>query len=104
MSSEMTDDKGAGEGPYRIGIPDEYTGTTDYVSHRLVGPGLGRWGAPDVSDLMPDEGHLALLVDAANAIYAAGRKAERERCAGIAKLNCTVEEIEDMIMGGQDGE
>jgi hypothetical protein len=82
---KMTDDKGAGEGPYRIGIPDEYTGTTDYVSHRLVGPGLGRWGAPDVSDLMPDEGHLALLVDAANAIYAAGRKAERERCLRILR-------------------
>ena len=81
----MTDDKGADEGPYRIGIPDEYTGTTDYVSHRLVGPGLGRWGAPDVSDLMPDEGHLALLVDAANAIYAEGRKAERERCLRILR-------------------
>ncbi len=36
--------------------------------------------------------------------YAAGRKAERKRCARIAKLNCTVEEIVDMIMGGQDGE
>lgn len=36
--------------------------------------------------------------------YAEGRKAERERCAIIAKLNCTVEEIVDMIMGGQDGE
>ena len=113
----MTDDKGADEGPYRIGIPDEYTGTTDYVSHRLVGPGLGRWGAPDVSDLMPDEGHLALLVDAANAIYAAGRKAERERCARIAddeaiehqdgdeSYMCgAVEEIAKRIRGGQDGE
>jgi hypothetical protein len=37
-------------------------------------------------------------------IYAEGRKAERERCARLAKLNCTVEEIVDMIMGGQDGE
>jgi hypothetical protein len=38
------------------------------------------------------------------AAYAEGRKAERERCARLAKLNCTVEEIVDMIMGGQDGE
>lgn len=93
----MTDGKGAGEGPYKIGIPDEYIGTTDYVSHRLVGPGLGRWGAPDVSDLMPDEGHLALLVDAANAIYAAGRKAERERCALVAEKE--VGEIPECMTG-----
>jgi len=97
----MTDGKGAGEGPYKIGIPDEYIGTTDYVSHRLVGPGLGRWGAPDVSDLMPDEGHLALLVDAANAIYAAGRKAERERCAKIAEgyFNARGRVVAKAIMG-----
>jgi hypothetical protein len=62
------------EGPYKIGKPEEYEGTSDYISLRLVGPGLGRWGAPDVSDLMPDEGHLALLVGAANTIYAEGRK------------------------------
>lgn len=108
----MTDGKGAGEGPYKIGIPDEYIGTTDYVSHRLVGPGLGRWGAPDVSDLMPDEGHLALLVDAANAIYAAGRKAERDRCLRILRshpekcegivLGDCLETVIELIGGGQD--
>jgi hypothetical protein len=81
---EMTDDKVAGEGPYRIGRPEDYEGTSEYCSARLIGPGLGRWGAPEISDLMATEKDLIWLVYVANAIYAAGRKAERDRCAKIA--------------------
>lgn len=44
----------------------------------------------------------------ANMSYAAGRKAERERCAGIARQHFSCEgiaqEIEKEIMGGQDAE
>ena len=102
----MTDDKVAGEGPYRIDIPDEYKGTPDYISPRLVGPGLGRWGSPEISDLMTTEKDLNWLVYVANAIYAAGQKAERERCLEIVRqyYSCEmiVQAIEKKIMGEQD--
>lgn len=73
------------EGPYKIDIPDEYKGTSDYISPRLVGPGLGRWGSPEISDLMATEKDLNWLVYVANTIHAAGRKAECERCIDILK-------------------
>lgn len=44
----------------------------------------------------------------ANAAYAEGRKAERERCANIARQYASCEgvaqEIEKHILGGQDGD
>lgn len=60
------------KGPYKIGRPEEYEGEGGYVSERLIGPGLGRWGAPEISDPMTDE-EQASLVATANAIYSAGR-------------------------------
>lgn len=43
-----------------------------------------------------------------NAAYAEGRKAERERCANIARQYASCEgvaqEIEKHILGGQDGD
>lgn len=44
----------------------------------------------------------------ANAAFAAGRQAERERCADICEQNATCEgiaqKIKAHILGGQDGE
>lgn len=76
----MTDDsKSEGERmseakePYKIGRPEEYDGEGGYVSQRLIGPGLGRWGSPEVSDLMDSDKELENLVCLANTAYAAGR-------------------------------
>lgn len=76
----MTDDKGAGEGPYKAG---------QRLSPR---------------DVFPLSSREASLV---NYGYAAGRKAERERCAKIAESHVTKLngfQIADAIRGGQDGE
>lgn len=75
----MTDDKGAGEGPYRIDIPDEYKGESDYVSPRLLGPGLGRWGAAELEE-------NSSLADVANTIYAEGRKAAEKDLKELLEL------------------
>ncbi len=89
MSSEMTDDKGAGEGPY------------GHKKYPIAGGG---------------KKHSQSCQACA---YAEGRKAERERCAKIAedsipthshcedgyKYECyTGHIIADKIRGGQDGE
>jgi len=84
----MTDDKGAGEGPYKAGQ---------------------RLSPRDVFPLSIREASLV------NCGYAAGRKAERERCARIAEdqiythtehgfeYECyTGHSIADAIRGGQD--
>ena len=87
----MTNDKGAIEGPYTDGW-----GRGAYV----VGPGLKdkqqrTWIDVDLASLL-------------NLAYAEGRKAERERCADIARQHFSCEgiaqDIEKQIMGGQDGE
>lgn len=63
----MTDDKGTGEGPYKIMLND---GRITAVS----GPN-GCWGRLEGEDL------VMVLNDA----HAAGRKAERERCLNVLK-------------------
>ena len=83
----MTDDKGAGEGPYRIDIPDEYKGESDYVSPRLLGPGLGRWGAAELEE-------NSSLADVANTIYAEGRKSAEKDFKELLK---TTEYVVDRI-------
>ena len=74
MSSEMTDDKGAGEGQYK---------------HSTYGHATGD------------------LTKCLACAHAAGRKAERERCADICEQNATCEgiaqKIKAHILGGQDG-
>ncbi len=85
----MTDDKKR-DGPFNINYKDGYIEFAGVP--KLSREGLAFYDAPEAVTF-----HL-------NSAYAKGRKAERERCARIAKLNCTVEEIVDMIMGGQDGE
>lgn len=89
----MTYDKGAGDGPYT-------TGDSDCLVF-LNGRGVENF------DSRRDAMNAASL---ANAIYAAGRKAERERCARIADglLNLEVGDlvgtsIATKIRGGQDG-
>ena len=90
----MTDDKGAGEGPYKFGDSIKVDGKKS------------EWYLGGYSE-----------VKIANAAHAAGRKAERERCARIAddeaiehtdgdeSYMCgAVEEIAKRIRGGQDGE
>ena len=83
----MTDDKGAGEGPYNAG---------QRLSPR---------------DVFPLSSREASLV---NYGYAAGRKAERERCLSIVQAVMCVEDdllndigkgiVETIKIGGQDGE
>ncbi|MBL8023900.1 MAG: hypothetical protein JNK54_06425 [Elusimicrobia bacterium] len=70
-------------GPYKIGRPEEYDGTQDYISPRLVGPGLGRWWAPEISDLMETEKDLEALTNLVNNVYAEGRKAGRASRDGL---------------------
>jgi hypothetical protein len=73
------------KGPYKIGRPEEYEGEGGYVSERLIGPGLGRWGAPEISDPMTDEEQTS-LVATANAIYSAGRCVPRRAEEGNGRL------------------
>lgn len=86
----MTDDKGAGEGPYELG-------------DKL------KMSKHSFTSLETD-----IKTAIANAAHAEGRKAERERCLEIVKRhreNCDgvmvigcAAEIEYGIRGGQDGE
>jgi hypothetical protein len=82
------------EGPYTIG--------NENGQDCIVGPGFNIPGAR-ITQSGNSWGTRLLQLDM-NLAHAEGVKAERKRCARIAKLNCTVEEIVDMIMGGQDGE
>lgn len=91
----MTDDKGAGEGPYKIVQPIGMTPLT--VEGSTGNHGLMLRGR--------------FLRNALNAAYAAGRKAERARCAKIAEVEAgeipecmTGRIIATKIRGGQDGE
>lgn len=61
----MTDDKGAGEEPYKL---------RDGFNYGVVGPGIP--SKEEEYDLSPR---------VANMIFNEGRKAERERCAKIAE-------------------
>lgn len=91
----MTDDKGTGEGPYKIMLND---GRITAVS----GPN-GCWGRLEGEDL------VMVLNDA----HAAGRKAEREWCLSIVQAVMCVEDdllndigkgiVETIKIGGQDG-
>lgn len=79
----MTDDKGAGE--CDMDNPYEHEGPYDHIS-----AASGDWcvfGCPKCA-------------------FTAGRKAERERCADIARQHFSCEgiaqDIEKQIMGGQD--
>lgn len=100
----MTDDKGAGEGPYYV---ECHPGTRHWeewdvkCSDRFVSSHCNEYQAHKVcADL--------------NTAHAEGRKTERERCAKIAEdhallLNSPGEaaacrEVAEMIRGGQDGE
>jgi len=92
----MTDDKGASEGPY--GIKNS--------NHWWHVDGLGMDGKAEENRLnqwaykMGAEWWASKL----NAAHAAGRKAERERCADIARQHFSCEgiaqDIEKKIMGG----
>ena len=61
----MTDDEGAGDGPYKL---------RDGFNYGVVGPGIP--SKEEEYDLSPR---------VANMIFNEGRKAERERCAKIAE-------------------
>jgi hypothetical protein len=78
------------EGLYRYEHRDEQKAFV------VVGPGRENMGGTYTKN------EASIAARLANLAYAEGRKSERERCARLAKLNCTVEEIVDMIMGGQD--
>ncbi len=88
----MTDDKGAGEGPYKI---------RDGFNRGVVGPGIP--SGEEEYDLSPR---------VANMIFNEGRKAERERCLRILRshpekcegvvLGDCLETVIELIGGGQD--
>ena len=86
----MTDDKGAGEGPYRVIQPVDMTPLT------VEGP-TGNHGHTL---------HNGALCNVLNAAFAEGRKAERERCLAIIKThNCWIHPSLKQIsreIGGQD--
>ena len=100
----MTDDKGAGEGPYTVSDLDEtgewiLRGSTFLNGYCIFGYGNDAYDAA-----------IEYRNDA-NKIFAAGRKAERERCAKIAENEAgeipecmTGRIIAEKIRGGQDGE
>jgi hypothetical protein len=93
----MTDDKGAGDGPYYV--TDEYCNEVGGRRFVIRGPGLN---AQTTASLIREE-----LVGSArirNRAYAAGRKAERERCAKIADgyFHARGRVVAKAIRGGQD--
>ncbi len=82
----MTDDKGAGEGPYK------------YEQGSILGL--------DHNPCLAYHPSVEHYVECLNEAYATGRKAERERCAKIAESHVTKFngfQIADAIRGGQDG-
>lgn len=93
----MTDDNGAGEGPYYV--TDEYCNEVGGRRFVIRGPGLN---AQTTASLIREE-----LVGSArirNRAYAEGRKAERERCAKIADgyFHARGRVVAKAIRGGQD--
>lgn len=133
----MTDDKGVGEGPLQraplrmAAYYYSFSPTGIYEIDRILSAAACAGKAFHNTDCWTEEcepydGHVGdnprdWIQNAANdcatvfnAIYGAGRKAERERCAKIAEdhallLNSPGEaaacrEVAEMIRGGQDGE
>lgn len=112
----MTDDKGAGDGPYYV--TDEYCNEVGGRRFVIRGPGLN---AQTTASLIREE-----LVGSArirNRAYAEGRKAEREITARLLmyarhrdscgdmdahnhdefpSCNCGLDELKDAIRGGND--
>jgi len=92
----MTDDKGAGEGPYLWGYDS-------YDDMCIFGPSLDEngWNPYKLKKIYR-------VCEKLNSAYAEGLKAERERCVEIARqyFSCEgiAQEIEKKILGGQDGE
>lgn len=87
----MTDDKGAGEGPYSVGRD----GDTAW------------WAVSDAEGVLwrhEDMWTAVLIKQVANYAHAAGRKAERERCAKIADgyFHARGRVVAKAIRGGQD--
>jgi len=96
----MTDDKGGrmqSDGPYRM-VGGMFEGPNGF-SFRIV------WG-PDFK--LDDKIIAEEVIKIANQAHCEGRKAERERCAGITRKHFSCEgiaqEIEKEIMGEQDAE
>lgn len=89
----MTDDKGAGEGPYVTFFLDDRFGWIVRDQSMTIRDGL-------------DQSEAEILCAGMNEAFAAGRKAERERCADIARQHFSCEgiaqDIEKKIMGGYD--
>ena len=79
----MTDDEGAGEGPYTLGLSGNA-----YIINKKSGcayMGLEMRSLNAVCSWMNEAYDLGREVEraTANAIYAEGRKAERDRCLAI---------------------
>lgn len=98
----MTDDKGAGDGPYYV--TDEYCNEVGGRRFVIRGPGLN---AQTTASLIREE-----LVGSArirNRAYAEGRKAERERCLAIIERwrpmpsEIWIAVSDEIAKGGQDG-
>ena len=68
----MTDDKGAGEGPYVTFFLDDHFGWIVRDQSMTIRDGLG-------------QSEAEILCAGMNVAHEAGRKAERERCARIAE-------------------
>lgn len=90
----MTDDKGAGEGPYVTFFLDDRFGWIVRDQSMTIRDGL-------------DQSEAEILCAGMNEAFAAGRKAERERCLKIVNDFCQchddIVQIEKRIAGGQDG-
>ncbi len=93
----MTDDKRAGDGPYVTFFLDGHFGWIVRDQSMTIRDGL-------------DQSEAEILCVGMNEAHAAGRKAERERCAKIAEnstsdipeFNMTGHGIAKLIRGGQD--
>lgn len=96
----MTDDKGAGEGPY-IKI-------THYTKFETSDSRIDAYG-DGVKELDVSDSDGWVILRLVNAAYADGRKAERERCAKIIENEICGNDDESLlhwasskIRGGQD--
>ena len=94
----MTDDKGAGEGPYVVTeVDDDEIGRPWFM---ISGPGID---APKKTASLI-RGEVMVTARIWNRIYDLGRKAERERCAKIAEgyFHARGRVVAKAIRGGQD--
>ena len=97
----MTDDKGAGEGPYRK--------ITHYTKFETGDSRIDAYG-DGVAELDVTNSDGWGILRLINSAHFEGRKAERERCAKIAEVEAgeipecvTGRIIATKIRGGQDG-